>query len=60
MKDRVEQNYKRITVIILQQDAAIYVIPPFMICHSAIQAAIQAAIQVCCSKWKLTGVAGVR
>jgi|TARA_X000000950_G_scaffold137218_1_gene170501 hypothetical protein len=56
MKDSVEENYKRITVIILQQDAAIYVIPPFMICHSA----IQAAIQVCCSKWKLTGVAGVR
>jgi hypothetical protein len=29
MKDSVEENYKRITVIILQQDAAIYVIPPF-------------------------------
>jgi hypothetical protein len=41
MKDSVEENYKRITVIILQQDAAIYVIPPFMICHSAIQAAIR-------------------
>jgi|TARA_Y200000002_G_scaffold334458_1_gene301442 hypothetical protein len=29
MKDSVEQNYKSITVIILQQDAAIHVIPPF-------------------------------